>query len=232
VTSFTSSGRSGATWSSPPRSSSPALPCSLHPRCHHGARGDLLHLRDQGLTVGPEGALVVEVTCPTCPGPLKWPVGGICNRCYLRNRYKKMPAAQCHPERKEHCAGLCRSCYRDGGRATRATCHPDRFQAAHGLCTKCYNDLPESKARNVRARRLRKYNLTQAAYDALLAGQGWVCAICGGEPTAVDHNHQTGTVRGLLCHTCNTGLGHFQDNPGLLERAVRYLREDGSTNGT
>ena len=55
-----------------------------------------------------------------------------------------------------------------------------------------------------------------------------VCAICGltaesGVPIVIDHDHNTGYVRGILCHTCNGGLGMFQDSPDLLNKAIAYL---------
>ena len=50
------------------------------------------------------------------------------------------------------------------------------------------------------------------------------CAVCSNiEPLVVDHDHKTGQVRGLLCNHCNRGLGHFRDNPQLLELARMYL---------
>jgi hypothetical protein len=50
------------------------------------------------------------------------------------------------------------------------------------------------------------------------------CVICGSEePLVVDHDHHTGEVRGMLCNHCNRGLGHFRDNPTLLEFAAQYL---------
>jgi hypothetical protein len=88
-------------------------------------------------------------------------------------------------------------------------------------------DRPRSIA-TVRAYKLRTaYGLTAAEYDALLAKQAGRCAICGTQPVkrlAVDHEHATGKVRGLLCSTCNSGLGHFKDSVPALENAIAYLR--------
>jgi hypothetical protein len=80
------------------------------------------------------------------------------------------------------------------------------------------------------AKALMKYGLTREDYHAMLAAQRGCCAICErplvveGKKTHVDHCHDTDVVRGLLCARCNTGLGAFEDNPDLLERAVAYLR--------
>lgn len=75
-----------------------------------------------------------------------------------------------------------------------------------------------------------QYNLTAGQMTAMLAEQGGGCAICrttdpGGRHGAfhVDHDHATGTVRGLLCSDCNFGLGKFKDDPVSLQAAIDYL---------
>ena len=78
-----------------------------------------------------------------------------------------------------------------------------------------------------------KYGITLEEYDEILADQGGCCLICkrdtpnGQGRFVVDHNHETGEVRGLLCSTCNTGLGNFMDNPDFLLSAYHYIKENG-----
>lgn len=87
---------------------------------------------------------------------------------------------------------------------------------------------PESaKERGKRLNRLYLYGITREAWLAMLATQNFKCAICEvsiDESASVDHDHQTGVVRGALCRHCNLGLGHFRDRPELMERAARYLK--------
>jgi hypothetical protein len=110
---------------------------------------------------------------------------------------------------------------------------------AKHLCKKCSTaKTREWAAANPRAwdrhRRKsvlkRRYNMTLEQFDALLASQGGVCAICRNPPTDprgfrphVDHDHATGKVRGVLCWKCNSGLGSFRDSPDLLAAAIAYL---------
>jgi hypothetical protein len=75
----------------------------------------------------------------------------------------------------------------------------------------------------------RNYNLTEQEYQQMYQAQGGLCAICGNPQIpsrrlAVDHDHQSGLVRGLLCHYCNAGIGHFGDDISRLESAIAYLR--------
>lgn len=72
------------------------------------------------------------------------------------------------------------------------------------------------------------YGITPEQYDALLASQDNRCAICRSEGSGpkgwhVDHDHVTGTVRGLLCGPCNLGLGHFNDDVDRLRAAIAYI---------
>lgn len=163
---------------------------------------------------------------PTCGHEGRLRANGFCDNCYQKKRYERMPKAMCHPERREHCKGLCRQCYADSLDSNRATCHPDRLHVACGLCRQCYQALPENIGRAVQVRRMAKYGLTEKEYVSILLLQGWVCAICEGEPTDVDHDHVTGRVRGILCRACNTGIGHFEDDPMRLEAAASYLRSN------
>lgn len=80
--------------------------------------------------------------------------------------------------------------------------------------------------------RMKKYNLTLADFDAMLKAQDGKCAICGYSDTSrvkffplVDHCHNKGHVRGILCSACNFGIGKFKDNPELLIKAAQYLIE-------
>ena len=71
------------------------------------------------------------------------------------------------------------------------------------------------------------WGMTTEMFEERQVKQGGGCAICGGQSPkgrlAVDHDHRSGQIRGLLCVRCNTGLGSFMDNPHLLQQAIHYL---------
>jgi hypothetical protein len=73
------------------------------------------------------------------------------------------------------------------------------------------------------------YGLGWDEYEAMLASQGGRCAVCGASEAGgrgnwhVDHDHESGRVRGLLCAGCNVGIGQFRDDPERLRAAARYL---------
>ena len=82
--------------------------------------------------------------------------------------------------------------------------------------------------------RLSRYGLTEACFKRMWKEQEGCCAICGvamqlkapkrsADECVIDHDHSLGHVRGLLCRGCNAGLGFFENKPGSLEAAIRYL---------
>lgn len=76
----------------------------------------------------------------------------------------------------------------------------------------------------------KKFGLSLEDYDAMMTKQDNRCAICGSYQTykklAVDHDHKTGKVRGLLCNDCNIGIGYLKDNEQTLENAIEYLKRN------
>lgn len=75
------------------------------------------------------------------------------------------------------------------------------------------------------------YGITVADYEQLLEYAGNRCQICLGVNSnkrrlSVDHNHETGVIRGILCTNCNTGLGAFGDSIDRIELAINYLRSN------
>lgn len=77
------------------------------------------------------------------------------------------------------------------------------------------------------------YGLTLEQFASMQSDQKGLCLICdnpfGDNPKNmhIDHCHSTGKVRGLLCHSCNIGLGKFKDDPELLTKAIEYLKRHG-----
>ena len=85
---------------------------------------------------------------------------------------------------------------------------------------------PATRAATTLRQRLWSYGLTPEEYNKMLTESGGRCAICGEsfeDTPRIDHCHTTGKVRGLLCHNCNVGLGHFKDSTENLLKAVEYL---------
>jgi hypothetical protein len=114
----------------------------------------------------------------------------------------------------------------------------------HTICKGCdskramkhKDDNPRKTAVNHRKYFLkRNYKLSQDDYKRMHESQGGRCMICGEKEKSVlsksgrtkelsvDHDHTTGEVRGLLCHACNVGVGHFRDDPDLMRAAISYV---------
>jgi hypothetical protein len=127
---------------------------------------------------------------------------------------------------------------------------PLRFHRYYGRkcrsarCTECERAEAKSwknknldRVRECRRRisRKSKFGMTNVQYRKMIESQNGLCAICGNPETttrgrrlkelSVDHNHETGTVRELLCAACNTGIGLLKDSPELLRKAAVYLEK-------
>lgn len=91
-----------------------------------------------------------------------------------------------------------------------------------------YKESAKSRIRELgHIHRLKSYNLTLSEYNKMCESQKNLCAICLNisqkKRLAVDHNHETGKIRGLLCEACNQTLGKMKENPETLRRAATYL---------
>ena len=118
----------------------------------------------------------------------------------------------------------------------KAKSHNDGLDNKCRKCSKFYDEgrdktplRKDNKFRNNRKSALmKKYNLTLEEYDKMSENQNHCCKICNlecksGRHLAVDHCHELGTIRGLLCMNCNVGLGKFQEDSNLLLKAFKYL---------
>lgn len=160
---------------------------------------------------------------------------------------RKNRMAECHPDRPHAGRGLCDPCYgrlkRDknfvpvGRTLSRIACgHAGRKVVGHGKCGACYakhlraTDPKYGKAVRASEELFRRYGITAAQRDAMIVEQGGSCRLCrkpfvaGGRKPHVDHCHETGAIRGILCFSCNKALGMFGDSIAGLMRAVEYLR--------
>jgi hypothetical protein len=130
----------------------------------------------------------------------------LCEVCYRRKLYAD-------PTRRERHDALGKS-WRQKNRAKNAA-----------NTKKWYDDHRDSQLEKMRTRRT---GVSPEVFNAMKDAQNGACAICGGGPTAknfhVDHCHESGRIRGLLCSKCNTAIGQLQDDPEICERAAEYLR--------
>jgi hypothetical protein len=121
---------------------------------------------------------------------------------------------------------VCETCHRDKGDHLFYVRRGNKTGLSKSCkaCTRKRLEAEGDKARN--AYLLKTYGISVRDYQILLQEHHGKCWICGGGSTkslAVDHNHETGKVRGLLCHPCNELLGRIKDDPLVLEEAIYYL---------
>jgi hypothetical protein len=111
-------------------------------------------------------------------------------------------------------------------------CHPDRKHRAHGLCKACYTSkwAKEHKL-HIKAT---AYGMTEKEVINMYEMQNGKCAIClkdiqwkqhGHDKVCIDHHHITNKVRGLLCDTCNKGLGFYEKLTAYGNKLTQYLKK-------
>jgi hypothetical protein len=152
--------------------------------------------------------------------------------------YRGKPGTWCKP---------CFAAYRRGESTSAAqheprTCRqcgesyiPKQLKEAASYCSRvCSQEARKLSGRQRDQHLRRKYGISAKDYDRLLAEQGGGCALCGVRPEDlsagryrtylhVDHCHETGRVRGLLCPEHNLLLGRFGDSPEMFRRVLEYL---------
>ncbi len=151
------------------------------------------------------------VTCPTCGTVFE----GTKTYCSRQCQPKQEPTSRdaCKKCGKEMPGARCRFCYAEQVREKRKN--------GNGTIRRA------DRARNYR----RKYGITIDDYDRMFQEQNGCCALCGRKDAgtnrlahfAVDHCHETGKIRGLLCYPCNVALGTLGDSPQSIEKVLTYL---------
>jgi hypothetical protein len=165
-------------------------------------------------------------------------------RCNVCGELKALTEFYAAPGCTDGQRGDCRTCFQAKAVA-RAEADPDRRRAARDRARQWLLDYPERKRTNNQAYAAtgrkgpadrkshlkRRFGLTPEDYDRMLDEQGGGCAICGDAPGAtalhVDHDHDTGVVRGLLCFRCNSALGNLRDDPDTIGAALAYVTRHG-----
>ena len=175
-----------------------------------------------------------------------------CKRCKLENSIKRGGTCKTHgvlEKQNIRTDGRCALCHRVTAGKSRNENRPkfnermrvDRIENPDKwieIRKREYRQSIENHGRESRITKeiIRMHGLTLDAYEKMFESQNHRCAICNEAETragrtkgtvtrlCVDHCHKTNTVRGLLCHACNTAIGKFKDNVDLMEKAIRYLR--------
>jgi len=163
------------------------------------------------------------------------------NSKYIKTKAVKM--STCHSDRPVYCRNLCKSCYYKWLKNNNPEFHErqklnSRKWALENkekkkLSNKKYK-VKQDKETQKNRMLLSTYGITIIDYNFILEKQNNCCYICKKHKSkfkkdlAVDHNHITGEIRGLLCFRCNFGLSYFSENLETLQNAVEYLSKDDS----
>ena len=124
---------------------------------------------------------------------------------------------------------ICKACANARTRGWRKA-HPERAEKNRADTRRWNEENPDYRRRQMLQS---KYGIAPEQYDALLSVQDGRCACCGTNEAGgqwgtfhVDHCHDTGRIRGLLCNRCNTAIGLFGDTVEGVDMAAAYMRRD------
>ena len=151
-------------------------------------------------------------------------VGEDCPTCGCKRAYKTMQGARKSVGRN------CRRCANSisaGGVGVTGKCivceDGEIAKYSSSLCAECHKERSSNYHKEVY--RFRKYGICKEDFEAMYNGLCHLCGVGIDRNCHIDHCHDTGKVRGLLCGPCNKCLGLFKDNVLILLKAVRYLEE-------
>lgn len=154
-----------------------------------------------------------------CLPRLARPTRRAMKRCSTCRKELPLEAFNLNRARRDGRHTQCKGCVSSQGKAWRSA-NPERKRAQRA------NEKKRTPA-DYHRYNIKKYGLTPEDYELMEFAQQGLCAICRRacwRKLSVDHDHETGEVRGLLCSGCNLGLGNFEDNQQFLADAVKYLQ--------
>ncbi len=159
----------------------------------------------------------------SCPFSLK-----ICRMCLLTLPLDDFRMTRQKKKRMRR-SSYCKKCTRENTKnwiaanKERQKLNDKKYRSAH---------KKEHKENNRKLLLMSNYGLTVESYNGMLAKQNFMCAICKRTDSGnknhssllVDHCHETGKIRGLLCNPCNQAIGLFKDNPQTMMVAIEYIQ--------
>lgn len=179
---------------------------------------------------------MIKLSCNACKGEL--PVSSFHKAATITRGYQYKCKAcmsildtNLTPERKEHKLKKLEQWRIDNPdkKKEQKRRHYEKNKEKYKIIAKLSQE--KNKERYASLALIRKYGITLNQYNWLREQQNYCCAICGESEAkyekklVVDHDHETGKIRKLLCTNCNVGIGMLKDNPNILDSAAKYLRE-------
>lgn len=174
---------------------------------------------------------VLPLTCFSVHNARRASYASRCKECYVEDRRRSLGVDKSAAAAlvREH-GKTCCSC----GQRFPASAFGKHSYSGDGYQGACRNCVAASQRKSRTPEKSRRQNLKKLYgiglndYERMLAAQGRRCFICCvphsvDAPLHVDHDHATNVVRGLLCSSCNNGLGRFRDSTANLARAIQYL---------